>query len=224
MPDIIITYACGKILISRLRCKGVVAWVLYPLPIDIGSSHNAEGIRCLPQDVSNHGHGFRSTPFLKCAPHRGCRGVRGASQRPLSDVCEFLIGVHCTHGLNRTGYMVCRYMRDRLGISAQEAIEEFQNARGYAIERQNYVADILGENPPPPEVGDCSTIVRPIDESPVVYRSKSKKSKKKSYNNIPNDKNYYESKKSKTKVKRRHKSNQSYSNRSSNDYNFKYDY
>ena len=23
---------------------------------------------------------------------------------------EKLIGVHCTHGLNRTGYMICRYM------------------------------------------------------------------------------------------------------------------
>lgn len=38
-------------------------------------------------------------------------------------VTEFLIGVHCTHGLNRTGYMVCRYMRDRLGIPAKDAIK-----------------------------------------------------------------------------------------------------
>lgn len=33
-----------------------------------------------------------------------------------------LIGVHCTHGLNRTGYMVCRYMRDRLTMPAAVAI------------------------------------------------------------------------------------------------------
>lgn len=36
---------------------------------------------------------------------------------------ESVVGVHCTHGLNRTGYMVCRYMRDRLGIPAKEAIK-----------------------------------------------------------------------------------------------------
>lgn len=36
---------------------------------------------------------------------------------------ESLIGIHCTHGLNRTGYMVCRYMRDRLGFPAKDAIK-----------------------------------------------------------------------------------------------------
>ncbi|CAI9531799.1 unnamed protein product, partial [Staurois parvus] len=34
-----------------------------------------------------------------------------------------LIGVHCTHGLNRTGYLVCRYMIDVLGMVPSEAIE-----------------------------------------------------------------------------------------------------
>lgn len=38
-------------------------------------------------------------------------------------VSDSLVGVHCTHGLNRTGYMVCRYMRDRLGISPHDAIK-----------------------------------------------------------------------------------------------------
>uniref|UniRef100_A0A1E1W1H8 Tyrosine specific protein phosphatases domain-containing protein n=1 Tax=Pectinophora gossypiella TaxID=13191 RepID=A0A1E1W1H8_PECGO len=66
--------------------------------------------------------------------------------------CEFLVGVHCTHGLNRTGYMVCRYMRDRLNIPGQLAIKRFEKARGYQIERENYVADILGEKPPPPDL------------------------------------------------------------------------
>ncbi|OWR40823.1 tyrosine phosphatase [Danaus plexippus plexippus] len=130
---------------------------------------------------------------------------------------DSLVGVHCTHGLNRTGYMVCRYMRDRLGISPHDAIKEFQRARGYAIERQNYVADILGEIPPPPDVGpDCSTIVRPIDdtidESPVKH-NKTKKSKKNFNCNITTDKNY-----------KNKKSNPSDYGRSSNKYNFKYDY
>ncbi|CAK1555397.1 unnamed protein product [Leptosia nina] len=73
-----------------------------------------------------------------------------------------LIGVHCTHGLNRTGYMVCRYLRDRLLVPPTVAIERFEKARGYKIERENYIADILGKKPPPPDIG-VSTTINPID-------------------------------------------------------------
>nr|AFN21248.1 PTP [Bombyx mori nucleopolyhedrovirus] len=54
-----------------------------------------------------------------------------------------LVGVHCTHGINRTGYMVCRYLTHTLGIEPQEAINRFEEARGHKIERQNYVQDLL---------------------------------------------------------------------------------
>ncbi|XP_026748763.1 RNA/RNP complex-1-interacting phosphatase isoform X1 [Galleria mellonella] len=84
--------------------------------------------------------------------------------------CDFLIGVHCTHGLNRTGYMVCRYLRDRLGMPGKDAIKKFERARGYQIERKNYVADILGKKPPPPDLGN-STPVKPIGMHNMSYRS-----------------------------------------------------
>lgn len=54
-----------------------------------------------------------------------------------------LIGVHCTHGLNRSGYLVCRYMVDRLGVSPTDAIARFETARGHKIERNNYLQDLL---------------------------------------------------------------------------------
>uniref|UniRef100_A0A914H1V8 RDD domain-containing protein n=1 Tax=Globodera rostochiensis TaxID=31243 RepID=A0A914H1V8_GLORO len=41
-----------------------------------------------------------------------------------------LVGVHCTHGLNRTGYLICRYLIEELGWSADNAIEGFRVARG----------------------------------------------------------------------------------------------
>ncbi|XP_063826666.1 RNA/RNP complex-1-interacting phosphatase [Ostrinia nubilalis] len=75
--------------------------------------------------------------------------------------CDKLVGIHCTHGLNRTGYMVCRYMRDRLNIDPKVAIKRFELARGYQIERDNYIADILGKPPPPPQFGN-HTKVKPI--------------------------------------------------------------
>ncbi|XP_040575651.1 uncharacterized protein [Lepeophtheirus salmonis] len=35
-----------------------------------------------------------------------------------------LIGVHCTHGVNRTGYFLCRYLIDKMDWSAEKAISE----------------------------------------------------------------------------------------------------
>ncbi|KAM9266466.1 RNA/RNP complex-1-interacting phosphatase [Morus bassanus] len=53
-----------------------------------------------------------------------------------------LIGVHCTHGLNRTGYLVCRYLIDVEGMEPNTAIELFNRARGHPIERSNYIQDL----------------------------------------------------------------------------------
>ncbi|XP_038602742.1 RNA/RNP complex-1-interacting phosphatase isoform X2 [Tachyglossus aculeatus] len=53
-----------------------------------------------------------------------------------------LIGVHCTHGLNRTGYLVCRYLIDVEGMEPNSAIELFNSCRGHSIERKNYIRDL----------------------------------------------------------------------------------
>ncbi|KAM5227453.1 LOW QUALITY PROTEIN: RNA/RNP complex-1-interacting phosphatase [Ctenodactylus gundi] len=53
-----------------------------------------------------------------------------------------LIGVHCTHGLNRTGYLICRYLIDVEGMRPDDAIELFSRCRGHGIERQNYIEDL----------------------------------------------------------------------------------
>lgn len=49
-----------------------------------------------------------------------------------------IVGIHCTHGVNRTGYMICRYMVEKLGYTAEKALETFATARGYPVERENY--------------------------------------------------------------------------------------
>ena len=53
-----------------------------------------------------------------------------------------LIGVHCTHGLNRTGYLICRYMIQQLGVAPDQAITDFNSARGYSMEREPYLEDL----------------------------------------------------------------------------------
>ncbi len=52
---------------------------------------------------------------------------------------EALIVVHCTHGLNRTGYMICRYLMCELGMRPQSAIDAFQGARDHEIARPLYI-------------------------------------------------------------------------------------
>ena len=50
-----------------------------------------------------------------------------------------MIGVHCTHGLNRSGYIICRYMIEKDGVDPDEAIERFNTARGHEQTRVNYL-------------------------------------------------------------------------------------
>lgn len=52
-----------------------------------------------------------------------------------------LIGVHCTHGLNRTGYLIVRYMIEQMDIDPTEALEAFNRARGHSMEK--YTEDLL---------------------------------------------------------------------------------
>ncbi|XP_041371066.1 RNA/RNP complex-1-interacting phosphatase-like [Gigantopelta aegis] len=55
---------------------------------------------------------------------------------------DSLVGVHCTHGVNRTGYLICRYMIEKLNIQPEDAISAFGAARGHPIERENYLNDL----------------------------------------------------------------------------------
>lgn len=79
------------------------------------------------------------------------RGQRLATQRKHNDfaniVTEFLstnnntklIGVHCTHGCNRTGLLLCTFLVQMCKFSPSQALEYFETARGHKIERTNYV-------------------------------------------------------------------------------------
>ena len=40
-----------------------------------------------------------------------------------------LIGVHCTHGLNRTGYFIVYYLIEQHKMSVEDAIKLFDESR-----------------------------------------------------------------------------------------------
>ena len=46
-----------------------------------------------------------------------------------------LIGVHDVKGINRTGYMICRYLIEKRGWDPKEAMDAFENARGENMEK-----------------------------------------------------------------------------------------
>jgi hypothetical protein len=41
--------------------------------------------------------------------------------------------VHCTHGLNRTGYFICEYLIQRMGFTVEQALKAFALGRGLAM-------------------------------------------------------------------------------------------
>lgn len=47
--------------------------------------------------------------------------------------------VHCTHGFNRTGYMIVNYLIRIQGISVKEAVERFAGARPPGIYKPDYI-------------------------------------------------------------------------------------
>jgi atypical dual specificity phosphatase len=68
-----------------------------------------------------------------------------------------LIGVHCTHGVNRTGFLICKYMVSKMDFSPEEAVRAFNTSRGHMMEHEAYVralqvpeellSEVLGQRP-----------------------------------------------------------------------------
>lgn len=60
----------------------------------------------------------------------------------VAEHAEGTIAVHCTHGLNRTGYLVVTYMVKRLEYSVTDALEAFKAARPPGLIKHMYVEDL----------------------------------------------------------------------------------
>ncbi|CAF1628945.1 unnamed protein product [Rotaria magnacalcarata] len=53
------------------------------------------------------------------------------------------IGVHCTHGFNRTGFLICAYLCRQFDKSIQIAIDLFAAARSPGIYKQDYLNKLI---------------------------------------------------------------------------------
>ncbi|XP_047506957.1 mRNA-capping enzyme [Pieris napi] len=60
------------------------------------------------------------------------------SQNPLA-----VIGVHCTHGFNRTGFLIVSYMVEKFDSSVDASIIEFSRKRQPGIYKQDYINELF---------------------------------------------------------------------------------
>ncbi|XP_004696307.1 mRNA-capping enzyme isoform X2 [Echinops telfairi] len=71
-----------------------------------------------------------------------------------------LIGVHCTHGFNRTGFLICAFLVEKMDWSIEAAVATFAQARPPGIYKGDYLKELfrrygdIEETPPPPLLPD----------------------------------------------------------------------
>ena len=53
-----------------------------------------------------------------------------------------IIGVHCTHGFNRTGFLIVSYLVEHLDCSVEAALAMFSQARAPGIYKQDYINEL----------------------------------------------------------------------------------
>nr|CAD7455820.1 unnamed protein product [Timema tahoe] len=81
-----------------------------------------------------------------------------------------IIGVHCTHGFNRTGFLIVSYLVEQINSSVGGAIKQFAEARPPGIYKADYLQELfrkyddVEDTPSPPELPDWC---REYDDSNV---------------------------------------------------------
>lgn len=53
-----------------------------------------------------------------------------------------MIGVHCTHGFNRTGFLIVSYMVEKMDCALEAALLAFAQARPPGIYKADYIAEL----------------------------------------------------------------------------------
>lgn len=51
--------------------------------------------------------------------------------------------MHCTHGFNRTGYLICCYMVEKMDMAIEDAVELFTEARPDGIYKDHYIEQLF---------------------------------------------------------------------------------
>ncbi|KAE8602938.1 hypothetical protein XENTR_v10014183 [Xenopus tropicalis] len=81
-----------------------------------------------------------------------------------------LIGVHCTHGFNRTGFLICAFLVEKMDWSIEAAVATFAQARPPGIYKADYLKELfhrygdIEDAPKPPELPDWCFEEEDVDD------------------------------------------------------------
>jgi mRNA-capping enzyme len=103
---------------------------------------------------------------IECQGHEGAPNIE--QTRTFIDLCKIfvsrdpinLIGVHCTHGFNRTGFLIVSYLVEEMECSVEAALAQFARVRQPGIYKAEYLKELyqryddVEEAPPPPPLPD----------------------------------------------------------------------
>ncbi|XP_065124901.1 mRNA-capping enzyme [Paramisgurnus dabryanus] len=138
---------------------------------------------------------------LSCKGHGECPTVE--TTQMFIRLCEHfnektpmeLIGVHCTHGFNRTGFLICAYLVEKMDWSIEAAVAAFTQARPPGIYKGDYLKELfrrygdVEDSPPAPslpewcfdddeeEVDDDGNNIAPGSEPSSSHSSQARKKK-----------------------------------------------
>jgi len=108
---------------------------------------------CKYVKINCRGHGEAPPQETVDTFNRICK--RFTDQHPLE-----IIVVHCTHGFNRTGFLISAYLVETFDWSMDMAVNSFIEARKPGIYKQEYLTDLYSrygdaeDAPPAPELPD----------------------------------------------------------------------
>ncbi|XP_053143299.1 mRNA-capping enzyme isoform X2 [Hemicordylus capensis] len=86
---------------------------------------------------------------LQCKGHGECPTTENTET--FIRICEHfsnknpteLIGVHCTHGFNRTGFLICAFLVENMSWSIEAAVATFAQARPPGIYKSDYLKELF---------------------------------------------------------------------------------
>ncbi|KAK9382838.1 Alpha/Beta hydrolase protein [Kockiozyma suomiensis] len=53
-----------------------------------------------------------------------------------------VVGVHCHYGFNRTGFLICSYLVQKMGVPVRDAVEYFKQARPPGIKHPHFIDEL----------------------------------------------------------------------------------
>lgn len=117
------------------------------------SKNEIEGNDCKYLKLQCRGHGEtpskeQTTAFIELVHNF-------IAKHPLSNIL-----VHCTHGFNRTGFLIVSYLVTKMDFSLDNALEIFAKARPPGIYKGDYLEELyrryddIDDCPPPPSLPD----------------------------------------------------------------------